>query len=163
VLTAINGSGGANGLPDIPVNAIALDRRDPTVPGGTVLYVGTDIGVYRSTDGGANWQPFGVGFPHVAGFDMAITPPPTLLPIATHGRGMWEISLPSAGTETIGVYRPSSSTFYLRNTNTSGFADVQVTYGVSGDVSILGDWDGDGTATIGVYRNGIFYLRNTNT
>ena len=28
---------------------------------------------------------------------------------------------------------------------------------------VTGDWDGNGTASIGVFRNGIWYLRNTNT
>jgi hypothetical protein len=27
----------------------------------------------------------------------------------------------------------------------------------------MGDWDGNGTDTIGIYRNGSFYLRNENT
>ena len=45
----------------------------------------------------------------------------------------------------------------------TGFADVQINYGVGGDYPIAGDWDGDGTATIGIFRNGTFYLRNSNT
>jgi len=28
---------------------------------------------------------------------------------------------------------------------------------------VTGDWDNDGRDTIGVYRNGVFYLRNSNT
>ena len=28
---------------------------------------------------------------------------------------------------------------------------------------VVGDWNGDGTDTIGVFRSGVFYLRNTNT
>jgi hypothetical protein len=47
-ITAIN-----NGLPDVPVNAFAVDPAN-----GNNLYVGTDIGVYGSTDGGATWAPF---------------------------------------------------------------------------------------------------------
>lgn len=97
VLTAINGTG-ANTLPDIPVNALAVDTNDPTHVGISVLYTGTDIGVYASTDGGTNWVPFGTGLPRVAVFDMAIQPTSRILRIATHGRGLWEISLPGSPT-----------------------------------------------------------------
>ncbi len=31
-------------------------------------------------------------------------------------------------------------------------------YGVAGDKPIVGDWNGDGIATVGVYRGGVFYL-----
>jgi len=64
---------------------------------------------------------------------------------------------------TVGVFRPSNGLLFLRNSNTSGFADVALNYGLPGDTPVVGDWDGDGTATIGVYRNGTFYLRNSNT
>jgi glucose/arabinose dehydrogenase len=65
--------------------------------------------------------------------------------------------------DTTGVYRPSNGALFLRNSNTTGFADVAVNYGLPGDYPVVGDWDGDGTATIGIYRNGVFYLRNSNT
>jgi PhoPQ-activated pathogenicity-related protein len=78
--------------------------------------------------------------------------------------------LPYAGTacvgyarDTVGVYRPSNATFYLKKTNESGFSDAVITYGIPGAEPIIGDWDGDGTDTIGVYLNGVFYLRNSNT
>jgi hypothetical protein len=93
VKTAINGSG-ANTLPDVPVNAFAVDTNDPSHAGVSVLYAGTDIGVYQSVDGGANWVPFGIGLPRVAVFDMGIPNGKRVLRIATHGRGMWEIEIP---------------------------------------------------------------------
>ncbi|MBK7455505.1 MAG: hypothetical protein IPJ46_17800 [Anaerolineales bacterium] len=68
-----------------------------------------------------------------------------------------------AGGDTTGVFRPSNGLLYLKNANTTGFADVAINYGTGGDYPIAGDWNGDGTATIGIYRNGSFYLRNSNT
>ncbi|MGH9828333.1 MAG: WD40/YVTN/BNR-like repeat-containing protein, partial [Blastocatellia bacterium] len=56
-----------NGIPDAPVSAFVID---PANSGN--LYAGTDIGVFRSTDGGATWIPFSEGLPKVAVFDMAI-------------------------------------------------------------------------------------------
>ncbi len=65
--------------------------------------------------------------------------------------------------DTVGVFRPSNGALYLKNSNSTGFADVQINYGLPGDYPVVGDWDGNGTATIGIYRNGSFYLRNSNT
>ena len=39
------------------------------------LFAGTDIGVYRSADGGASWLPYGTGLPRVTVFDMALHGP----------------------------------------------------------------------------------------
>jgi hypothetical protein len=65
--------------------------------------------------------------------------------------------------DTTGVFRPTNGALYLKNTNKTGYADVQINYGLPGDYPVVGDWDGNGTATIGIYRNGSFYLRNANT
>jgi hypothetical protein len=65
--------------------------------------------------------------------------------------------------DTTGVFRPSNGLLYLKNTNATGFADVAINYGTGGDYPVVGDWDGDGDATIGIYRNSSFYLRNSNT
>jgi hypothetical protein len=66
-------------------------------------------------------------------------------------------------SESTGVFRPSNGLLYLKNSNTTGFADIAINYGLPGDYPVVGDWDGNGTATIGIYRNGSFYLRNSNT
>ena len=69
----------------------------------------------------------------------------------------------SLGRDTAGVFRPSNGLLYLKNAHISGFADVAINYGLSGDYPVTGDWNGDGIDTIGIYRNGSFYLRNSNT
>jgi hypothetical protein len=88
----------SNGLPDVPIDAIVADRLSSTgTNAATTLYLGTDIGVYRSTDGGTNWAVFNPGntLPVVPIFDMAFqqneVSSTRILRIATHGRGIWEI------------------------------------------------------------------------
>jgi hypothetical protein len=83
------------GIPDVPVNSITFDERAPQN-----MYAATDIGIYRTTDGGANWVPFSNGLPRVAVFDIAFqeqngtVTSERVLRIATHGRGIWEIAVP---------------------------------------------------------------------
>ena len=79
---------GATALPNVPVNVIKLDPGDPS--GGTV-YVGTEVGLYRSTDGGASWARFGTGLPLVSVTDLAISADGSSIRAATFGRGFWEI------------------------------------------------------------------------
>lgn len=114
VIAPLNGTGG-NILPDVPVNGFVVD---PFFPGK--LYAGTDIGVYASLDGGADWLPFGDGLPRVAVFDMAIQPTNRILRIATHGRGMWQTNL---GTTAAGV----SVAGRVLDANGRGLANAHVT------------------------------------
>ena len=62
----------------------------------------------------------------------------------------------------VGLVDPSTGRWYLRDE--WGVID-SFYYGNPGDVPFLGDWDGDGVETPGLYRqaDGYVYLRNTNT
>jgi N-acetylneuraminic acid mutarotase len=62
--------------------------------------------------------------------------------------------------DTVGIFRRGQ--FFLRNSNTSGNADLAFAFGADGDVPLAGDWNGDGITTVGVFRNGTFFLRNSN-
>ena len=69
-------------------------------------------------------------------------------------------------SSSIGAFNPSTGTFYLKNANSAGPADVTFRYGPAGSgwKPVTGDWDGDGKRTVGLYNpaTGTFYLKNTN-
>ena len=75
--------------PDSPVRGYAhVIREDPVAP--QLLFLGTELGLWVSTDGGGTWSRYsGGGLPAVAVRDLAIHPRDNDLVIATHGRGIW--------------------------------------------------------------------------
>lgn len=87
--TGIDGTG-ANALPDLPANSIVVD------PATSNLYVGTDMGVFVSLDGGQSWAIEVTGFPN------SVTDALVMYTGAggsrsvfafTHGRGVWRVDL----------------------------------------------------------------------
>ena len=74
----------AANIPAGPVNVI---REDPT--NKSILYVGTDMGVFVSHDGGASWQVLGGNLPSTFVHDLVIHPRDKMIVAATHGRGMY--------------------------------------------------------------------------
>ncbi|MFI5181930.1 MAG: sialidase [Thermoanaerobaculia bacterium] len=56
----------------------------------SLLFVGTELGLFISVDSGARWAEFkGGDFPSVAVRDLQVHPRENDLVIATHGRGIW--------------------------------------------------------------------------
>jgi hypothetical protein len=56
--------------------------------------VGADVGVWRSTDGGASWVPYGTGLANALITDLEIQRSARKLVAGTFGRGVWEVDLP---------------------------------------------------------------------
>jgi hypothetical protein len=88
---------------------------------------------------------------------------PTPLPTATPTNTPMPTPTVKPLRSTIGVFRPAQAAFYLRNSNSSGNADIAYLFGTKTDIPIVGDWNGDGIDTPGIFRNGAFYLRDSNT
>ena len=53
----------------------------------------------------------------------------------------------------------------MKNSNSTGYADISFGFGAPGWLPVAGDWDGDGDTTIGLYdpTTATFHLRNTNS
>lgn len=100
----------SNGLPDSPANSICID---PSVSGR--LWLGTDIGVAASNDGGKSWHWFSEGLPYrVVVTDLEYNARVCLLRIATHGRGVWERQI--VWSRTASQYAESQKAFsYKKN------------------------------------------------
>lgn len=62
-------------------------REDPVNP--NLLFVGTELGLFLTIDGGQQWAQFTGNFPPVSVRDLAIHPRENDLIIATHGRGIY--------------------------------------------------------------------------
>ncbi len=77
-------------FPNVPANTFVADPDRPSE-----WYVGSDLGVWLSTNEGVNWTPVGSGFPNCAVSDLEIKSPARKLVAATFGRGVWEIDLPA--------------------------------------------------------------------
>ncbi len=75
-----------NNIPCGPINVVKEDPKN-----GEVLYVGTDLGVYVTTDRGKTWQVLGSHLPSTFVHDIVVHPRDSVLVAATHGRGMWII------------------------------------------------------------------------
>ena len=72
------------------------------------------------------------------------------------------------GRDTVSIYRPSTQTIYIINTLGSndgglGAADFSFVFGNPGDVPFVGDFNGDGIDTVGLYRQstGFVYFRDS--
>lgn len=77
------------GLPAAPVHTLAVHPRK-----ASLLYVGTEVGIFASQDGGATWSPTNEGPANVSVSDLFWSG--EVLYCATHGRGMYRIDLSGA-------------------------------------------------------------------
>ena len=74
---------------NIPVGPVNVIREDPRNP--NILYVGTDFGVYVSTNGGEKWEVLGGDLPSNQVSDLQFSARDQVIVISTYGRGIWAI------------------------------------------------------------------------
>lgn len=136
--TSITGPSGSSGtpgrLPAISTNAIAIDPRD-----SSHLFVGTDIGVFMSLDGGQFWFPFDDGLALSPVVDLKIHKTTHTLIAATHGRSMFRVNITGLVAPPL-LITPSGGETFL----TPAKIPVRWT-GFAGAVKILISYDGGRT------------------
>ena len=79
-----------DGLPNIPTNDLFFDPSNTNH-----IYAANDFGVYWSSNGGTDWTKLSNGMPFVPALDFDFFDNGTnrYLRIATHGRGVYELSI----------------------------------------------------------------------
>ncbi|MGH9838080.1 MAG: hypothetical protein ACREEM_04775 [Blastocatellia bacterium] len=85
---SIDGAGDGR-LPDIPVHTIAVDPANTSR-----FYVGADVGVFVSTNGGSSWAVENTGFANVIteNLEVRVINGTTWLYAFTHGRGVFKVA-----------------------------------------------------------------------
>jgi len=101
----------------LPAEAVNVIREDPM--NENILYVGTDRGVYVSTNRGDSWSALQGGLPNVPVHDLVVHPRERELVAGTHGRSIWIVDvlplqdLVEAGDDTV------LKVFYIDDVNAS--------------------------------------------
>lgn len=112
-------------LPDVPTLSVVVDPQN-----SQHVYVGNDLGVYISKDGGDSWQMFSKGLPEaVIAMDLNISKANRKLRVATHGNGAWQRPL---------AYKPSVLLVYSFNSVASTILEG-ATINFGGSVSNFGN------------------------
>jgi hypothetical protein len=86
-------AGNVNAIPDIPAHSVVIDPNN-----SQRIYVGTDLGVFVSLDGGANWARETTGFSNtvVESLSAVSNNGVTTLFAFTHGRGAFKVTIPTS-------------------------------------------------------------------
>lgn len=129
------------------------------------ILVGTNItaaGIYRISDGlfilNSQFNNIFTSADTVTSFaGNGLTPEPSDIPVA----GDWS----GSGTTKIGLYRPSTGSWFLDWNGNGVFdgpaVDRQYQYGgVAGDIPVVGDWNGTAFSKVGIFRSGFLFLLN---
>ncbi len=112
-----------NGLPAVPAHTVAIDPLNTQR-----IFVGTDIGVYESNDGGDNFSPFNTGLPlGVIVQDLEINGSPHTMVAATYARGAWKVNLSGANNVApVAGFSSTSNLLTVAFTSTSTDSDGSI-------------------------------------
>src|SRR5262249_28735548 len=107
------------------------------------IYIGTDAGVYASSDGGASWWRFRSGMPNAIVTSLTLRPGLNILAAGTYGRGLLETTLEDSihVQAKVAMLNEGSSLANAVVATISG-------QGAAGSDTAEIDW-GDGTSSVG--------------
>lgn len=114
-------SRGLNGY----VHVIMEDPKEPSL-----LYAGTELGIFISLDRGDDWTDFRLGLPRLPVRDMEVHPRDNDLVIATHARGFYVLDditqlqqLARAISRRVTLFKPMQATRYIPVSDVSSLGD----------------------------------------
>ncbi|MBB6460710.1 VPS10 domain-containing protein [Flammeovirga kamogawensis] len=117
-----------NGFPDVAVyDVITMPYNDE------IIWVGTEIGIFESTDNGENWHKLSGGLPSVSIWDLKIVDNQVV--VGTHGRGIWSFDLAEVPQPNITNFNSTISTTIIDYTISSSIDSIAV-YSDSGNYLI---------------------------
>ena len=154
------------GLPNMPVNCIAVDANEN-------VYVGTDLGVFYRGSGQSNWTPFYTGMPRVPVTELVINSAAGLIRAATFGRGIYSASLYSTCVSDLtlngsygGADYYEASTAISSAGNIVGGAGTQVFFKAGNSITLSEGFDiaagNEFKAYVGQCGNGVPVMRTAN-
>ena len=88
----VNWSNISGNLPALPTNCVAINPAN-----GNNLFVGTDLGIFSTTDGGSSWVQDVNGMANVPVLDLDYRSSDNKLFAATHGRSMFVATVSGGG------------------------------------------------------------------
>ena len=157
-----------NGLPDVPTNTILIDPLNPDD-----IYVGNDLGVYYSENGGVSWEPFSEELPEaVMIYDLNNSPSNRKIRIATHGHGIYQrnyvndilaVDELATANANIRLYpNPASEKVTISiSENSSPITSIQL-YDING--KFIRDIDSNQRIiNVSALSNGIYFVKLTST
>jgi photosystem II stability/assembly factor-like uncharacterized protein len=80
------GTTSTNGFPDVALYDLLVMPYDTTI-----IWAGTEIGIFESTDAGSSWHILNANMPAAAIWEMKIVDKQVV--IGTHGRGIWSVTI----------------------------------------------------------------------
>jgi hypothetical protein len=145
----------------VTVTGWTFDPEAPTLPINVQLTVG---GASILVNAGANRPDVAFYFPQAGaahGYIATLGAPPGPQTVCATALNIGAGENRPLGCRTVTV-KANPPQLHLRDSNTAGIADVTSTRGQAGDQVFRCDWDGDGTDTVGTFRNGVVSLYDTN-
>ncbi len=118
-------------LPDVPTNTLVIDPLNTDH-----IYVGNDLGVYLSTDGGDSWENFSENMTDAVMIaHLSISPSNRKIRAASHGRGIFQRDLVYEISSSIAAQESQSGISVFPNPVRDEF-NIQLDEEISGSVTI---------------------------
>jgi subtilisin-like proprotein convertase family protein len=127
-------------LPDVPVSALAVDFRAQT----PILYAGTDLGVFASSDGGTQWHNYNANvFPNVPVTDLLLDVSINKMVASTYGRSMWVTNVTQPAALVPGTCTSVGTPLAIPDSNLAGVSHTRTVAdaGTVADLSVCVEID----------------------